>query len=306
MTETLAHAPGLGIQTRSASSTRSNETKKQNTPSQTRGGRERKRYLSFSIISRILSQFSLSAIQGAILPGTLMGDVGSGVEGRPGLDRLLSFSLPTFLRGINLPVITWRQRSLCDFSRPVRIVRYSRRRFTIENTPLRGCEQKRLDRVGDFPQRVRHLSVFYADVEVGAFPVLNLCDPLGFPRAVLVHSHYAHPAYETLHQYIRFSASQSPSMRLCPAATAKSIADFSVDCAFVSMQYKPFDMSVIDTSSPTCFWNRDERDSLSSVRTISISPSFPFGLKILSHEKYLNPRTFYEPRQNRALPDSTT
>jgi hypothetical protein len=59
-------------------------------------------YSSFSFNSLILSKLSL--IQGAILPGTLMGDVGSGVEGRPGLDRLLSFSLPTFLRGIGLLV----------------------------------------------------------------------------------------------------------------------------------------------------------------------------------------------------------
>jgi hypothetical protein len=34
--------------------------------------------------------------------------------------------------------------------------------------------------------------------------------------------------------------------------------------------------------------------------------SYPFGLTRLSHGFQQNPRTFYEPRQNCALPDSTT
>jgi hypothetical protein len=47
MTATLAHAPGLGVQTRTASSTNVNETQKE-TPSQTRGGRETQRHSVFN------------------------------------------------------------------------------------------------------------------------------------------------------------------------------------------------------------------------------------------------------------------
>jgi hypothetical protein len=60
MTATLAHAPGLGIQTRLASSTSVNETQKE-TPSQTRGGREGKRLVLVCgrHLTVVLSQFPM-------------------------------------------------------------------------------------------------------------------------------------------------------------------------------------------------------------------------------------------------------